>query len=592
MIQQYLNIVQRWLWLLILASIGCGAVAYSVTSAKPAVYEATSRLIVGPGISGVNPDLNAFRAGGQLMRTYAELATTRPVLESVATELQSQLNSEKLKEMISVKTDDLTQILSVRVRGNDADQVVTIANAVANHIVSLSPAGDSLPADQVKANVQAQIQEIKSNIDHNKEALKQIEEQSDKAISVEEKRLLFDQLNQIRTQQTDLQRILAALYDSYKSSDTNQTKVIELAIHADKAASTLLLATIIAALAGFIVTLTLVFGFEYFNDTIRTISDLAYAVNIPVLATIVKHKRLQGVGRERFVVHALPDSRAVESYRVLSSKLLLSRFQDKTAQPLPQLQTQGNGTGAMEQMTQSLLRSIVISGTQANENISEIAANLAVVLAQTGHRVILVDAYLHRPSIHHLFGIQEQRGLADILLLRNLAPQSMIKQLRQMQQPMESETSERTNMVSHDLHENAVLASVEWAPGLQILTSGTQPANPFELLVSPHMADLIKSLERQADLVIIAASPLLASADSLILASRADGVLIAARSDKTRRDTLKEIVSVLNSLNAHILGTVLNQQQEDNSIMPTAKAGNVPTLTVKRKQQTRSAISA
>jgi len=554
----------------VLAIIVSGAAAYSVAKQQPTIYEADSKLIVGPGIAGVNPDLNAFRAGVQLMRTYAELAMTRPILEAVVTELQLPMEANALKKIISVKSDEATLILTVQVHSTDAAQVVTVANALANYIVNLSPAGDGISSEQVKADAKAQIDEIKATLDQNKTILTQLEARQLLVTLTEEKRLLVDQINQIRAQQTDLQRILVSLYDSYKASNTNQIKVIELAQAADPVASTVVISTIMAAVAGLILALTFVLGFEYFNDTIRTIGDLAYTVNIPILATLVKQKRLQGVGRQRFVVHALPESRAAESYRVLSSRLLLSRFQSKGTNNALQPSAPSQRHSPEEAIAESTLRSVVISGTQLNENVSEIASNLAVQLAQTGHRVILVDGYLHQPSIHRLFGIPEQRGLADILLLRNLAPKSVIRQLRHTTASATGESAEpnQDSAIQAVLHETAALVSVDWAPGLQILTSGTQPTNPFELLVSPHMADLIKSLEKQADLVIIAASPLLSSADSLILASRVDGSVIVARSGKTRRDTMKEIVNALNSLQANILGAILDHHH--GSDLPAA----------------------
>lgn len=561
-----------------LAGLGSGAVAYVVVKDQPPTYEAQSRLIVGPGIDSINPDLNALRTGSQLMGTYAELATTRPVLESVSTELQSNLNSDALKKMITVKTNQDTQILSVQVRSGDPVQVVTVANAVAKKIVNLSPGGEGASSSQVKAELQGQIQEVKDSIEQNKATIKQLEDRVLTASNIEDKRLLLEQLNQVRVQQTDAQRILASLYESYQSSNTNQIKIIELAVTAEQSDTYLLATALMAAIAGVILTLTLVLIFEYFDDTIRAVGDLAYTTSLPVLATIAKYKRLQGVGRERFVVHALLDSRTAESYRVFSSKLLLSRFQKESE----------SATGTAE----STLHSVVISGTQANENVGEIAANLAVLLAQTGHRVILVDAYLHRPSIHRLFGIPEQRGLADILLMRNLAPKAVIQQLRSSAAVSPGEGAELTRhaMIQSTLHETAALVSVEWAPGLQILPSGVQPTNPFELLVSPHMNDLVKSLEKQADLVIIAASPLLSSADSLILASRADGVVIVARSGKTRRDTLKEIVSVLHSLQANILGTILDHHQSSDG--PTAAQRSSKVQVVERPERQQRVASA
>jgi capsular exopolysaccharide synthesis family protein len=174
------------------------------------------------------------------------------------------------------------------------------------------------------------------------------------------------------------------------------------------------------------------------------------------------------------------------------------------------------------------LGSVVISGAQIDEDPSEITANLAVILAQTGHRVILVDAYLHRPTIGQKFGISEGEGLTNVL--RGWSKQ-------------------------------AKLIPVDWAPNLFILPSGPIPPNPFELLVSNRMATLMQELESQADIVLITASPLLSYADSLILASRADGVIVVVHSGKANRETVREAVSSLRSLDADIIGAIFDYNQ-------------------------------
>jgi len=95
-------------------------------------------------------------------------------------------------------------------------------------------------------------------------------------------------------------------------------------------------------------------------------------------------------------------------------------------------------------------------------------------------------------------------------------------------------------------------------PNLSILPSGPIPPNPFELLVSTRMATLIKELESQADIVLVATSPLLSFADSLILASRVDGVVILLRSGTATRDMVRDTVESLRSLNARIIGTIFD----------------------------------
>jgi Mrp family chromosome partitioning ATPase len=115
---------------------------------------------------------------------------------------------------------------------------------------------------------------------------------------------------------------------------------------------------------------------------------------------------------------------------------------------------------------------------------------------------------------------------------------------------------------------------------LSILPSGPIPASSFELLASTRMTDLIHELERQADLVIVAASPLLLFADSLVLASRVDGVVVVAHSGVTRRATLVEIVESLHTHGATTLGMILDQNQSQR-----------PTMNVKPKTASRKTVS-
>ncbi|MEZ4870519.1 MAG: hypothetical protein R3C14_54825 [Caldilineaceae bacterium] len=590
MIQQYWSIIRRWFWLLILAFLAAALTAFSIGRNQATIYETSARLIVGPGIDSPNPGLNDLRTSGQLMRTYAELALTRPNLQSVITELQLPLDFESLSKMVDIVVNETTQILSIRVRGSNAQEAVDIANAVAMMIVRLSPGGAVQANGQARSDIQTQMEEAQQRVDESEVAVAKLDAQWQAATTIEQKNSLAEELTQARTQLADAQRLLASLTELSQNSNTNQVKVIELAVNAKAVDSNLLLITALAGIAGFILALTVVLGLGYFDDTIRTVDDFAFMSDLPILATLAKHKRLSGVGRERLVVHALPESRVVENYRVLSIKLLLSGFQNKGAEGQPANLNLVDPTGTVQAIAaKSTLRSVLISGTQANEDVSEIASNLAVLLAQTGYRVILVDAYLHRPAIHHLFGIQERRGLADILLLRNLAPKATISHLRNLPPTPIGDAAQLIHVPDAELQESAALVNVDWAPGLQLLVSGSQPTNPFELLVSPHMADLIKRLEKQADLVLIAASPLLSSADSLILASRVDGVVIVARAGKTRRETIKEIVASMRSLNANILGAILNHHQSNDT--PTRKQRkSVGPLTQPRTQKAQSAV--
>lgn len=546
MVKQYISIIFRWMWLLVLATVLTTGVAYIVSKGKPTVYEASARLIIGPGIDGINPDLNDLRTGGQLMQTYAELIVTQPILQAVVDKLNLNIDADKLKSAVTIKTDDATQLLSISVRDNNPQKAVTIAKELANALVGMSPSGVTGSGNQIRTQIGEQIKKMEQDSTTTEAKIKQYETQLQTALQtptdVETRRIIQDQLSQQRSNLADTRRTLATLYTTYQGSTTNQVKIVEVAPTALPVDSNLHLTLLVAALAGLILASTIVFAFEYFNDTIRTTEDLAHVTDIPLLGTIAQHKPLRGKVRERLVVQALPESRAAENYRMLGSKLLLSRYQ---------AEHRGEGSTAMalaEQLSPNAsrpLHSVVLSSTQVSEDTSDITANLAVILAQTGHRVILVDAYLHRPTISQQFGIIDDEGLTSVLAGWSKTPK---------------------------------LIPVDWTPNLSILPSGPIPPNPFDLLVSTRMANLIKELESQADIVLIAASPLLSFADSLILASRADGVIILLRSARASRDTVREIVESLRSLNAHILGTIFDNNRPDRTLSSGQKKMNVPTV--------------
>lgn len=553
MLQQYLAILRRWIWLFVLTTILTTTAAYLLTSNQPTIYQATARVIVGPGIDSAKPTLNDLRTAAQLMQTYAELATTRPVLEKVVDELALNTNADSLKKQLNIKTDETTLILSIRVSGEEPVGTAEIANAVAKLLVRLSPGGATGGETDFKTQLNDQLNKVKQDIARSESIIKQLEEKLGASTDVNERRFISDQLTQERSQLTESRRTLTTLSDTAQTGYTNRVQIVELAISADSVDPGLRLIMMMAALAGLVVGLLTALGFEYFDDTVKSPEELGRLSNIPLLGAIAKHKPLRGQGRDRLVVQAMPDSKAAENYRMLGSKLLLSRYHVKFGASMAGLVSTGaQAAGHGEQQ----VRSILLSGTQSHDDTSEIAANLAVLLAQTGYRVILVDAYLHKPAIGELFGIADPIGLSGILTTQAPA----IK-----------------------------LSSVNWAPNLLILPGGPTPPNPYELLVSARMEELINELERQADIVIMAASPLLVYADSLVLASRVDGVVAVAHSGQARRDTIKEIVDSLRAMGAPVIGAIFDHN--GNSLATTKRQQKV-TPTGNETVQTTKTIPA
>jgi non-specific protein-tyrosine kinase len=172
------------------------------------------------------------------------------------------------------------------------------------------------------------------------------------------------------------------------------------------------------------------------------------------------------------------------------------------------------------------LRSMVVTSASPEEGKSTTLANLAVTMAQAGKQVLLVDCDLRRPSLHQIFNARPTPGFTD-----------MMRDDALMNQPPLQETM---------------------VPNLWLLTSGTIPPNPAELIASRRMSEVIAALQQHADIVLFDAPPVIAVTDAAVLSSKVDAVLLVISVGKTKRDHAKKAKALLEKVNAHLIGTVLN----------------------------------
>ncbi len=177
---------------------------------------------------------------------------------------------------------------------------------------------------------------------------------------------------------------------------------------------------------------------------------------------------------------------------------------------------------------ETALHSLLVTGADTDTDKSNALANLAVVMAQAGDRVVVVDGDLRRPRQHEIFGVANSRGLTDWL------------------------------------KENGTPALVETGiPNLRLLPSGPLPPNPVALLSTNRLAELLTQLSANADYVLVDAPPVLAVTDAALWASKVDGVLLAVHAGRTRREHAQRAKSVLEKVQARIVGAVLLNAEEE-----------------------------
>lgn len=228
----------------------------------------------------------------------------------------------------------------------------------------------------------------------------------------------------------------------------------------------------------------------------------------------INQKQTATPGPEALVTLLDPRSQVAEAYRTLRTNIQFSSLEKP-------------------------VKTLLLTSARPGEDKSVAIANLAVTFAQLGSRVILVDADLRRPSQHSIFGVANDQGLTGTLLNAGNAVQN--------------NGSARNYFPVSELP----LAQTQ-VPNLRLLTSGSLPANPAEVLNSALMGELIRRFSEEADYVLFDAPPLLAVADAAILAARLDATLLVLKAGKTSREDAREAKEQLERVHANLLGTVLN----------------------------------
>jgi capsular exopolysaccharide synthesis family protein len=260
----------------------------------------------------------------------------------------------------------------------------------------------------------------------------------------------------------------------------------------------------------------LVFVLESLDTSIRNTEELSAISALPALGIIPLQLSSNGHLRKRLktvsakteksesptlVTYARPQSEAAEAYRALRTSILLSSF------------------GAPPKV-------ILVTSAMPQEGKTTVSANSALVLAQRGSRVLLVDADLRRPAVGKLFGIRSRGGLSTLIS-------------------------------GSDKVGDVVLPCPE-VPNLWILPAGPIPPQPAELLGSTVMKNHIAQWRSVFDHVIIDTPPCLSVTDAVLLSPEADRVILVARSGQTTKAALRRACDLLLQVNAKVMGIVLN----------------------------------
>ncbi|MBN2038036.1 MAG: polysaccharide biosynthesis tyrosine autokinase [Chitinispirillaceae bacterium] len=268
---------------------------------------------------------------------------------------------------------------------------------------------------------------------------------------------------------------------------------------------------------------------EMFDTSIGTIEDVERTLKLTVLAVIPhihideQRMRLEKADkshahlRQYLVTHFIPKDPTAEAYRILRTNLEYLSF-DRS------------------------VKTILLTSATMQEGKSTTIANLAVAFAQQGKKVLLLECNLRRPSMQKIFGTIQGPGTSDILI-QKIDWRECVRSI--------------TDLALGHFSMEEILAM----PGLDnfhIITYGHRPPNPTELISSKRMNTFLHELQQEFDMILVDAPPLLPVADSMVLSTKVDGVIMVYMVGKAPRNSLRLAKERLEAVQARILGLVLN----------------------------------
>ena len=515
---QYIRLLRKWLWLIILAAFLGGGVAFLVRSGQPPTYRAEAMISVGSYIDRPNPSTGEISLGEELAQTYAVLAKTHNVLQAAVDAGNFPTPPDTLRELMDIRIVPDTSLLIIGVTYTDPILATDMANAIAEQLIRNSPS--NLTPDQQSAVdlANSEIEALYAQLRDMRRQLQTIDEQLEnetdepkiEQLSVQ-RNALVQQINQTSSNIAQFSSTVAEYQQRSNSLDIVERARVPTRSSGPSPLNTALLGAVVGGVLAVGVTILV----EYLDDTLKTPEEATQALGLPVLGTIFRFGKADESYADRLITQADPSSPIAESYRALRTNLLFST-------------------------NHVIKRAYIVTSPGPEEGKTVTVTNLAVVMAASGLRVLLIDADLRRPKIHQVFGLENRLGLTT-LLSAHPANASM--------------TGEDNDDFRRCLQDTAI-------PGLRVITSGFIPSNPTEVLGSALMQRWFQVFlsSQNVDVVLFDTPPALFMADSVVLAATISvPVVMVIEAGRTRRSAAQKAKEQFTQLNVDVRGVVLNQ---------------------------------
>lgn len=604
-LQDYIQVVQRRKVVVFGVFFFVALLTIIFTNKQVPVYRATAmvKIMERKTFAGLLAEAISYSPGDPIA-SQARLIKSFPVMERVIRDLglvnpnadQDELARviTSLQNKVSTQVLGETNVISIMVEDTNAKRVALIANKIAEAYIDENLKEKNAQARTVREFIQGQLKEVAVKLTDSEEAFKKFRESGEatgiaiplqnkladleterskllrmyteqhpdivrineevslmkeQLKSIPDKELQYARLTREQEINEKLYRNLQEKFEEARIAEVEKVPDVGVVnpalIPVAPVRPNKMVNGLLGIVVGLVLGLTLGFTVEHMDTSIGTIEEVESILKLPVLGIIPFLSAKEG-GKKKIWQKIWPRRQGEKEELALIRSQLIIHYSLRSPEMEALRILRANIKNELAKSGK--IKIILMTSSSPEEGKSIISSNLAAVFAQEGMKTLLIDADMRRSVIHKVFGLKNKEpGLSDVL--RGTAT---------LEDAMRTITDIMMGEVSFD-------ATLE-APGLDnlhILTAGSIPTIPTELLSSPNMDALFDKLREKFDIILVDSPPVLAVADPAVLAPKVDNVIMVYRVGQTAKRLLLRAQAQLQELNAKIMGVILNNISQE-----------------------------